>query len=34
VIKYEARILKAINFKLNFTSAQHYLELYLSKNNH
>ena len=32
VIKMEAKVLKALDFKLIFTSAQDFLELYLSKN--
>jgi G2/mitotic-specific cyclin 2 len=31
VVKAEALILKDLNFRLSYTSAQHYLELYLSK---
>ena len=31
IFKMEAKILKALNFKLIFTSAQDYLEIYLSK---
>ena len=31
IIKMEAMVLQTLNFKLSFTSAQHYLELYLAK---